>query len=55
MDYTEVLKSNLTTSGNSQNIISALKVCKSLNLPSIVFTGHHGGVRLRRWLSILFK
>lgn len=32
-----------TTSGNSQNIIRALEVCKSLNIPSIVFTGHDGG------------
>ncbi len=33
----------ITTSGNSQNIIRALEVCKSLNIPSIVFTGHDGG------------
>ena len=34
----------LTTSGNSLNIIEALKVCKSLNVETIVFTGHDGGV-----------
>ena len=33
----------ITTSGNSQNIIRALEVCKSLNIPSIVFTGRDGG------------
>lgn len=33
----------ITTSGNSQNIIRALEVCRSLNIPSIVFTGHDGG------------
>jgi D-sedoheptulose 7-phosphate isomerase len=33
----------ITTSGNSQNIIRALEVCKSLNIPSIIFTGHDGG------------
>jgi D-sedoheptulose 7-phosphate isomerase len=33
----------ITTSGNSQNIIRALEVSKSLSIPSIVFTGHDGG------------
>ncbi len=34
----------LTTSGKSQNIIKALEVCRELNVPSIVFTGHDGGL-----------
>jgi D-sedoheptulose 7-phosphate isomerase len=33
----------ITTSGNSQNIIRALEVCKLLNIPNIVFSGHDGG------------
>lgn len=33
----------ITTSGNSQNIMRAIEVCKLLSIPSIVFTGHDGG------------
>lgn len=33
----------LTTSGSSPNIVQALKVCKSLGVVTIVFTGHDGG------------
>jgi D-sedoheptulose 7-phosphate isomerase len=33
----------LTTSGSSPNIIQALKICKSLGVVTIVFTGHDGG------------
>jgi D-sedoheptulose 7-phosphate isomerase len=33
----------ITTSGKSQYIIRAQEICKSLNIPSIVFTGHDGG------------
>jgi D-sedoheptulose 7-phosphate isomerase len=42
------LKSNdiflgFTTSGDSQNIISAINECNSLSVPSIIFTGRAGG------------
>jgi D-sedoheptulose 7-phosphate isomerase len=33
----------ITTSGNSKNIIEALKQCKALSIPSIIFTGTNGG------------
>lgn len=33
----------ITTSGNSKNIIRALEICKSLNILSVVFSGHDGG------------
>ena len=34
----------VTTSGMSQNILEALKVCKEMGLPSILFTGKDGGL-----------
>lgn len=34
----------ITTSGKSENIIKALEVCRELGVPSIVFTGHDGGM-----------
>jgi D-sedoheptulose 7-phosphate isomerase len=34
----------ITTSGNSPNIIRALEACRDKRIPSIVFTGHDGGV-----------
>jgi len=34
----------ITTSGMSPNIIDALKTCKEMNLPSILFTGKDGGL-----------
>ncbi len=34
----------ITTSGKSPNIIKALEVCRELGVPSIVFTGHDGGL-----------
>lgn len=33
----------ITTSGKSQNIINAVDMCKSLGVPSIIFTGRDGG------------
>jgi len=33
----------ITTSGNSENILKAVEVCKELSIPSIVFTGYDGG------------
>lgn len=33
----------ITTSGNSENILEAVKKCKDLKIPSIVFTGYKGG------------
>lgn len=33
----------ITTSGNSQNIIEALKICTQNNIPSVLLTGHQGG------------
>jgi len=33
----------ITTSGNSLNIIKALDQCRSMGIPSIVFTGRDGG------------
>jgi D-sedoheptulose 7-phosphate isomerase len=33
----------ITTTGRSPNILKALEVCRSKNIPSIVFTGHDGG------------
>jgi D-sedoheptulose 7-phosphate isomerase len=33
----------ITTSGNSQNIIEALRVCKQKGIPSLLFTGFDGG------------
>jgi D-sedoheptulose 7-phosphate isomerase len=34
----------ITTSGNSQNIIKALEVCRAKKIKTILFTGHDGGV-----------
>lgn len=34
----------ITTSGMSPNIIEALKICKEMNVPSILFTGKDGGL-----------
>ena len=34
----------ITTSGMSQNILEALKVCKEIRIPSILFTGKDGGL-----------
>ncbi len=34
----------LTTSGQSRNIVRALETCKQLGVPSIVFSGHSGGI-----------
>lgn len=34
----------ITTSGNSKNIIRALEECRKLQIKSIVFTGHDGGM-----------
>lgn len=34
----------ITTSGMSQNILEALKVCKEMRIPSILFTGKDGGL-----------
>lgn len=33
----------ITTSGDSKNIIEAVKQCKTLNIPSIIFAGRNGG------------
>ena len=33
----------ITTSGESANILKALEQCRSMNIPSIVFTGRSGG------------
>lgn len=33
----------ITTSGNSENILAALNVCREINIPSIVFCGRDGG------------
>ncbi len=33
----------ITTSGKSPNIINAIEMCKSLGVPSIIFTGRDGG------------
>jgi D-sedoheptulose 7-phosphate isomerase len=33
----------ITTSGNSENILEAVKKCKDLRIPSIIFTGYKGG------------
>ena len=33
----------ITTTGNSNNILEALKMCKSLNIPSVIFSGRNGG------------
>lgn len=33
----------ITTSGHSKNILQALKTCKEINIPSIVFCGRDGG------------
>ncbi len=34
----------ITTSGNSKNIIEAIKVCKEKGIKSIILTGHDGGL-----------
>ena len=34
----------ITTSGNSLNIIKALKTCKKMGIPTIVFSGNGGGI-----------
>ena len=33
----------ITTSGNSGNIIEALKTCRGLGIPTILLSGHQGG------------
>ena len=33
----------ISTSGNSENIISALKTCQEMKISSILFSGHDGG------------
>lgn len=33
----------ITTSGNSPNILEALKMCKSKHIPSVIFAGRDGG------------
>jgi D-sedoheptulose 7-phosphate isomerase len=33
----------ITTSGNSPNIINALKICRQMAIPTIVLTGRNGG------------
>lgn len=33
----------ITTSGNSENILAALNICREINIPSIVFCGRDGG------------
>ena len=33
----------ITTSGESANILKALEQCRSMNIPSIIFTGRSGG------------
>ena len=33
----------ITTSGNSANIIEALKTCRGLGIPTILLSGHEGG------------
>lgn len=33
----------ITTSGNSSNILNALETCRSMCIPTIVFTGKNGG------------
>ena len=33
----------ITTSGNSPNIIAALRSCRRMGIRTIVFSGHHGG------------
>jgi D-sedoheptulose 7-phosphate isomerase len=34
----------ITTSGNSQNILAALRSCRKMGIRTIIFTGHHGGL-----------
>ena len=34
----------ITTSGRSPNILSAINTCRSLGIPTIVFTGNDGGM-----------
>lgn len=34
----------VTTSGRSPNIIKAIETCRDIGIPSIVFTGHQGGL-----------
>jgi D-sedoheptulose 7-phosphate isomerase len=34
----------ITTSGKSQNILKALEQCRIMDIPSIVFVGHDGGL-----------
>lgn len=38
----------ITTSGHSKNILQALKTCKEINIPSIVFCGRDGGAAKER-------
>ncbi len=33
----------ITTSGKSPNIVKALEMCRSMGIPTIIFTGHQGG------------
>jgi D-sedoheptulose 7-phosphate isomerase len=37
----------ITTSGNSENILAALRACRQMGIPSIVFSGHNGGLAAR--------
>jgi D-sedoheptulose 7-phosphate isomerase len=34
----------ITTSGNSKNILKALEYCRKKEIPSIIFSGHDGGL-----------
>jgi D-sedoheptulose 7-phosphate isomerase len=34
----------ITTSGNSRNIIRALEQCRRMSIPTILFSGHSGGI-----------
>lgn len=43
----------ITTSGNSKNIIEALKYCKMIGLSSIVLTGGDGGIILKDELATI--
>ncbi|MET4736728.1 D-sedoheptulose 7-phosphate isomerase [Bradyrhizobium japonicum] len=34
----------ITTSGNSRNILEAVRSCRKLGVRTIIFSGHHGGL-----------
>jgi len=34
----------ITTSGKSPNILKALDTCREMGIPTIIFTGHNGGI-----------